>query len=199
MWAVPGSRHDRVVALSRVVLPMAIGVLFAFLVFMPLRGSGDVSFLLDKNKVEIARERMRTQAAMYRGADQLGRPFSLSAGSAVQRSSSESVVQLKDLAAQIRLADGPAKLRANEGRYDMSSQQVMLDGPVNFTTEGGYDLQTRDATVDLRTRKLTSGDGATGKVPQGTFSADRMSADLEARIVRLDGNARLRIRPRRAK
>ena len=198
-WATPGSRHDRVVAVSRVVLPVLVGVLFAFLVFMPLRGSGDVSFLLDKTKVEVARERMSTQAAMYRGADQSGRPFSISAGSAVQKSSAEPVVQLTDLAAQIRLADGPANLRADRGRYDMKREQVMLDGPVNFTAANGYDLQTRDATVDLRTRRLRSGDGVTGRVPQGSFSADRMTADLETHVVRLDGNARLRIVPRRAK
>ena len=39
----------------------------------------------------------------------------------------------------------------------------------------------------------------TGTVPQGTFSADRMRADLTERTVTLDGNARLRIVPREAR
>ena len=38
----------------------------------------------------------------------------------------------------------------------------------------------------------------TGTVPQGTFSANKLRADLEERTVTLDGNARLRIVPQRA-
>ena len=69
VWAAPGSRHDRVVGLARIGLPTAIGVLTAFLVMAPLTAGGDVSFVLDKNKVEVAQERMKLQAAQYRGQD----------------------------------------------------------------------------------------------------------------------------------
>ena len=41
--------------------------------------------------------------------------------------------------------------------------------------------------------------GVSGTVPQGTFTADTMSADLDNRVVKLDGRARLRIAPRRAR
>ncbi|RZM04910.1 MAG: LPS export ABC transporter periplasmic protein LptC, partial [Sphingomonas sp.] len=99
IWAAPGSRHDRLVATMRVALPMAIGVLAAFLVMAPLTASGDVSFVLDKNKVEVAKERLRIQSAQYRGQDAKGQPFVIDAGSAVQRSSAEPIVQLQDLAA----------------------------------------------------------------------------------------------------
>ncbi len=198
-WAAPGSSHDRVVATSRFVLPVLIGVLAAFLVTAPLTMSGDVSFLLDKNKVEVAKERLRLQSARYRGADAQGRPFSLRAGSAVQQSSAEPVVKLTTLAADMTLTEGPATLRANSGRYDLGTEKVAVDGPIRFTAANGYDLQTSNATLDLKTRKLRSGGAVTGKVPQGSFSAARMSADLDSHIVTLDGDARLRIVPRRTK
>ncbi len=198
-WAAPGSPHDRVVATSRFVLPVLIGVLAAFLVTAPLTTSGDVSFLLDKNKVEVAKERLRLQSARYRGADAQGRPFSLRAGSAVQQSSAEPVVKLTTLAADMTLTEGPATLRANSGRYDLGTEKVAVDGPIRFTAANGYDLQTSNATLDLKTRKLRSGGAVTGKVPQGNFSAARMSADLDSHIVTLDGDARLRIVPRRTK
>ena len=118
-WAAPGSRHDRLVGLARVALPMAIGVLAAFLVMAPLTTAGDVSFVLDKNKVEVAQERMRLTAAQYRGQDAKGQPFQLNAGSAVQKSSAEPIVQLRSLTAGITLSDGPARLAAERGRYDM--------------------------------------------------------------------------------
>ena len=67
VWAAPGSRHDRFVTLARWMLPSAIGVLTAFLVMAPIYSSSEVSFVLDKKKVEVAQERMKIQAA------QLGR------------------------------------------------------------------------------------------------------------------------------
>ena len=199
VWAAPGSRHDRLVTVLRFVLPAAIGVLAAFLVTAPLTAGGDVSFVLDKNKVEVARERLKIQAARYSGQDTRRRPFSLTAASAVQRSSAEPIVHLDRLAADIRLPDGPATLSANTGRYDMDSEQVALDGPLRFRGPNGYDLRTQNATVDLRQRTLKSGGAVTGEVPQGTFRADRMRADLTERTVTLDGNARLRIVPGRAR
>jgi lipopolysaccharide export system protein LptC len=181
-----------------VVLPMSIGVLSAFLVLSPLFMGGDVSFLLDKNKVEVARERLRIQSAEYRGADSKGRAFRLTAGSALQKSSAEPVVQLNALAAEIALADGPAQIKADSGRYDMDKERVAIDGPIRFQTADGYTLTTHDATVDLKTRQLASGGAVQGTTPMGTFSGDQLNADLDARTVTLNGNARLRIVPGRA-
>jgi lipopolysaccharide export system protein LptC len=197
-WAHPNSRHDRMVRIAMFVLPTGITVLAFILVLAPLLVGGDVSFVLDKNRVDVARERLRIQAAEYRGEDAKGQPFSLRAGSAVQRSSAEPVVQLNELSAVIRLPEGPASLRANRGRYDMSREQVAVDGPIRFQTSDGYQLDTHDATVDLNTRKMQSGGAVTGKTPMGVFSGNRLTADLESRTVALDGNARLRIVPRRA-
>ena len=197
IWAAPGSSHDRVVKASAMGLPVAIGVLAAFLVMAPLTTRGDVSFLLDKNKVEVAKERLRLQTARYRGEDNERRPFTLTAGSAVQRSASEQVVQLNALSAELQMPDGPATLVADKGHYDMTSEQVKVDGPVHFTAANGYKIDTQDATVDLKTRKLQSGGAVTGTVPQGNFSAQSMKADLNTHVVTLDGNARLRIVPGR--
>ena len=198
-WAAPGSSHDRLIATLQVALPTGIGVLAAFLVMAPLFMGGDTSFVLDKNKVAVARERMKIEAAQYRGQDAVGRAFTLDAGSAIQRSSAEPVVELNRLLAGIQLKDGPAELKADSGRYDMRSDQGKVDGPINFTAADGYRLDTRDATVDLKTRKMQSGGAVTGSTPMGNFSANRLSADLEGRTVRLEGNARLRIVPGGAK
>lgn len=195
LWAAPGGRHDRLIRILSVALPVAIGILTAFLVMAPLTSAGDVSFVLDKNKVEVAKERLKLQSATYRGEDGKGQPFILAAGSAVQKSSAEPIVQIQQLAARLMLTDGPASFQANTGRYDMDTQQVKVDGPVDFKGPRGYDLKTRDAVVDMKARTMTSGGAVTGAVPQGTFSGNRFHADLENRTVTLDGNAHLRIVP----
>ena len=41
-WAVPGSAHDRIVRWSKVLLPVAVGILIAVLTLAPLDRSGDV-------------------------------------------------------------------------------------------------------------------------------------------------------------
>lgn len=194
-WAAPGSRHDRLIALLQIALPVGIGILAAFLVMAPLFMGGDVSFVLDKNKVAVARERMKIEAAQYRGQDARGQAFTLDAGSAVQKSSAVPVVELNRLDARLQMQDGPAQLTAPSGRYDMRSEQVAVDGPIDFTAADGYRLGTSNATVDLKTRRLQSGGAVSGNTPLGTFSANRLSADLEGRTVKLQGNARLRIVP----
>ncbi|QIG78434.1 LPS export ABC transporter periplasmic protein LptC [Stakelama tenebrarum] len=197
-WAHPGSNHDRLVKGALAVLPIGIGVLAAFLVMSPVFLGGDVSFILDKNRVDVASERLRIESATYRGQDSRGRPFTLNAGSAVQQSSAEPVVRLQDLSARIELEDGPAEIRADSGRYRMDTQQVSIDGPVAVKTADGYNLETHDATIDLKTRTLESGGAVSGSTPMGSFSADKLSADLEGHTVSLSGNAHLRIAPNRA-
>ncbi len=198
-WAAPGSSHDKLVGVLGVALPVAIGVLAAFLVMAPLTAGGDVSFLLDKNKVEVAKERLKIQSATYRGQDAKGQKFALNAGSAIQQSSAEPIVQLNQLAADIQLPDGPAQIKANTGRYDMDTEQVKIDGPVVVRAPDNYRLDTSDVTIDLKQRRMQSTGAASGTVPQGTFSANAMTANLENRTVTLDGHARLRIVPGRTK
>lgn len=198
-WARPGGSHDRLIGFARVALPAAIGVLSAGLIFAPLTMRNEVSFVLDKNKVDMATERMRVTAATYRGEDTKGQPFELKAGSAVQASSRDPVVKLRDLSASIALAEGPAMLKADAGRYDMDREIVSVDGPIVFTSADGYRLETRDVAVGLKTRKLASGGPVTGQMPLGNFSAGRMQADLGARTVTLDGRARLHIVQGRAR
>ena len=141
----------------------------------------------------MARERLRITAATYRGEDSRGRPFEIRAGSAVQRSSQEPVVRLKDLMARLQMADGPAIIAANAGRYDMSREVVQVDGPLRFETGDGYRIEANDVAVSLKSRKLASGGAVAGKLPLGTFSAGTMQADLNARTVTLAGRARLHI------
>ena len=192
-WAQPGGSHDRLVALLKNWLPVAVGVLAALLATAPFTGGDKVSFVLDKNKVEVAKDRMRLTEALYRGEDSKGQPFSLRAGSAVQKSSREPIVDLSSMSARILLSDGPAVLTAQKGRYDMDTERVGIEGPVQFEAAGGYRLTTRDVGIDLKTRRMRSAGRVDGRIPIGTFSGDHLEADMVARTVTLNGRANLRI------
>jgi lipopolysaccharide export system protein LptC len=192
-WAAPGGLHDFIVRILKVALPSSIGVLLAYLALAPLQKGPEISFILDKRKVDVAKERMRVQAAQYRGQDDLGRLFTIDAASAVQANSQDPIVDIAGMAARILLESGPASISADKGRYDMEAEKVDVIGPILVTAADGYRLQTRDVGVDLNTRRLESRGRVEGRMPLGRFSADRLSADLPEKQVVLSGNARLRI------
>jgi lipopolysaccharide export system protein LptC len=192
-WAIPGSAHDKIVRWSKVALPSAVGVLIAVLALAPLDKHGDVSFILDKKKVESAPERMRVETARYVGADNKGQKFEITAQSAIQHRSDIPVVDIEGMFAQLALANGPLMIAANQGRYDLDTQKVSVNGPVRVLGPDGYRLETRDVLVDLKARHLASSGPVAGQMRLGQFQAGQLHADLGERKVVLDGGARLKI------
>ena len=194
-FAAPGGSLDRAVRLLALVLPALVGAVAAAMLISPLGPRGEVSFLLDRNKVATAADRLRVDEALYRGQDKKGRPFTLSAGEAVQKSASVPIVRLSDLTARMQLSEGPAVLSASGGRYDIDRRIVDVDGTVTFVAADGYRIAARGVSVDLPGRRLVGSGGVEGAIPAGTFSADRIDADLDTRTLALDGKARLRMVP----
>ncbi len=192
-WAVPGSTHDRIVRWTKILLPSAVGVLIVVLALAPLEKKGDVSFILDKKKVQNAQAAMRIESPRYTGTDNKGQRFEIVANSARQRSSSVPVVDIQGMFAQLEQPQGPLKIGANAGRYNLDTQKVAIDGPVRVTGGGGYQLATRDVLVDLKQRSLASAGPAQGQMRLGQFQAGQLKADLGSRTVVLDGGARLKI------
>jgi lipopolysaccharide export system protein LptC len=192
-WAVPGSSHDRIVRFAKVALPSAVGVVIAFLAMAPLDKRGDVSFILDKNQVENAPERMRVEQARYVGQDNSGQKFTIVANRALQRTSEQPIVDIWGMLARFGLAQGPVTVAANQGQYNLDRQQVTVKGPVRVAGPEGEQLLTRDVTVDLKKNVMTSDGGVAGRMELGQFQASRLRADLNDRTVVLDGGARLKI------
>jgi lipopolysaccharide export system protein LptC len=192
-WAEPGSGHDRIVRWSKIVLPSAVGILLAILVLAPLDKKGDVSFILDKKKVQNAPERMRVEAARYTGADDKGQQFVMTANHAIQRSSDTPLVDIRGMFARLNQTQGPVLIAANQGRYNLDTQQVAIDGPVKVAGGDGFRLNTSDVTVDLKQRQLASQGPAAGAMRLGQFRANHIRANLGDHTVVLDGGARLKI------
>lgn len=194
-FAAPGGSLDRIVRWLAVGLPALVGVIAALMIVTPLSPRGEVSFLLDRNKVSIAEDRLRVDNAVYRGADARGRPFSVAAGEAVQHSVARPIVRMRDLIARILLPEGPALLTAELGRYNYRTERVLVDSRVRLTAADGYRMTASGVAVDLEDKTLVGDGGVEGAIPAGTFSANSLRADLAARTVTLEGDARLRMIP----
>jgi len=193
-WAEPGSRHDAVIRATKYGLPVVIVALVFLLAIAPFEKRGDVSFILDKNKVEEAQERMRVEQARYVGEDNKGQKFLIVADRAVQPSSNVPIVTVEGIRARLDLARGPLNIAALKGRYDLEQEEVLIDGPVQVAGPDGYRLATRDVRVDLDKRTMQSRGPVNGEMQLGQFQAGNLSADLDERTVRLNGGVRLKIR-----
>lgn len=194
-FAAPGGFHDKLVRFLSRALPAAIGAVAAVMILVPLAPRGEISFLLDRNKVAVTPERIHVDKAMYRGEDNEGRPFELTAGNAVQPSVTAPIMEMTDLIARIQLKDGPAEIAAPGGNYNFDTSQVAVPGPVNFSAADGYRMITQNVAIDLKTRRIAGAGGVSGLVPAGTFAADRIVGDLGERTITLQGNARLNMTP----
>lgn len=192
-WAEPGSRHDRLIRLVKYGLPLLIAALVVLLAVAPFDKRGDVSFILDKKKVAESPERMRVERARYTGEDDKGQKFQIIADHAVQHSSNLPVVEIEGMMAELGLAQGPLRINAPHGRYDLDAKQVAVVGPIMLAGGDGYRLQTSNVIVDLNKRTMASRGPVDGAMRLGRFHAGQMHADLNSRTVTLDGGARLKI------
>jgi lipopolysaccharide export system protein LptC len=191
--ALPGSAHDRRMALLKWLLPTAAGLIGITILLWPLLAAQEFSFLLAKDQVAMAGERLRVSRAEYRGKTAAGEAFEISAGSAIQRSSADPVVEMKDLSARLEGKDGPARVNAPSGRYLLEQDRLEVAGPVQLRSERGYTLDAQTVLIDLKRRTVQTDAPVSGQLPMGSFRSDRMSGDLAGRRITLDGNVHLRI------
>jgi lipopolysaccharide export system protein LptC len=192
-WAEPNSAHDWFVRWAKVILPSAVGALIAVLALAPLDKHKDVSFILDKKKVQNAQEAMRVEAARYTGTDNKGQQFVMIANRAIQPNSETPIVVISGMLARLNLAQGPLMIAANRGRYNLDTHKVAVVGPVKVVGPESYRLATSDVTVDLKNRQLASAGPVSGQMRLGQFQAGHLHADLGDRTIVLDGGARLKI------
>jgi lipopolysaccharide export system protein LptC len=194
-FARPGGSHDRLIAFLAKAMPAAIGLVAAVMILVPLSPRGEISFLLDRNKVAVTNERLKVEDASYIGQDKQGREFVVTAGTAVQKSAATPIVEMLDLSARMSLNDGPAQIQAPRGAYNYDSEKIDISGPVRFAAPDGYRMSTSNVAIDVKQKVAVGSGGVEGSVPTGTFRAESMKLDLENRTVTLEGNARLHMTP----
>jgi len=142
-WAAPGGSHDRKVKFLAVVLPGLVGVVTAAMVVGPLFARGEISFLLDRTKVAMTKERVRVADAMYRGEDNQGRPFTVTAGNAMTVSGKEPVGR-----PSIRFASGPEPVEGEAAAPEATAggaSTLSLSAALRTASSGSFWAASRAA------------------------------------------------------
>lgn len=178
------------------LLPSLAALLLAVIIIWPLSSVQEFSFLLAKDKVEMATERLRVDRAGYRGETARGEAFLIEAENAVQKTSAVAEVDLTNLAARLEGNDGLAVVTAPTGTYFLNKDALRVHGPIRLESAAGYTVETGTVDIDMNSRTLVSRQDVSGQIPIGSFNAAMLSADLQGRVLILEGRAHLRIKGR---
>ncbi len=197
--ALPGSSHDVVMGLLKWLLPLLAFALLVTIIAWPLAKVQEFSFLLAKDKVAAAGERLRVDHAVYRGETEKGEPFIIRAAGAVQRSSAEPVVEMTGLSARLIGGQGPADVSAPSGRYFLNEDRLTVAGPVVARSSSGYSLDSQEIAIDLNARRIATNQPVRGRLPIGSFRAGSLNADIAGRTMVLAGGVHLRISGRKGR
>jgi lipopolysaccharide export system protein LptC len=180
-----GGWYDKLISALKIALPLAAVGLLVATVGWPLLNTREFSFLISKQTAGFSGERLRMEGPVYRGLDDNNRPFEIRADRAIQQTSATPIVELQGISAQLVMNAGPAKVTAKSGQYDLKTERLTLVGPINLTTADGYRYQMSEANVDLKTRQVTGGQGASGNGPLGAFEAGALKVDIDQRHLTL--------------
>ncbi len=179
------------------ILPIASLLLLGLMLVWPFMSGRQASFILSKQGIEANNDVLRMKRPQYRGRDNKGRPFVISAAHATQKDNKNPLVELVDLDATINVTEGQAQVRADRGIFDIKREQLRIAGKISVERADGYIFNTRDALLDLPSRVATGKNGVTGQTPVGSFYAKSFRVNVETGLVTFEGGVKMRITPNR--
>ncbi|MCC7283567.1 MAG: LPS export ABC transporter periplasmic protein LptC [Acetobacteraceae bacterium] len=191
----PGASPARrlAVRLLKRLLPAAAMLLLAAIALWPQwQGSEEarrITFRLGSN---LLNEPMRMRDARFRGIDQLGRPYTITASEATQLPGSEDRVELTEPKGDITLQDGAwVLLQARHGLYRRQPGLLDLDTAVVLNHDGGYEVRTDQASIDLEARTARGTSPIEGQGPFGTIEGQGFEAEDGGKVIIVTGPARM--------
>lgn len=193
--AAASSRYSRFVAIMKRALPIAAGLLIAAVIafsLMPRQTQKGIS---------ITYERMgsiQNDLAMLKpkltGVDRKGNPFVITADAAVQQGEGVHKVTLRNVQADLTLANGRwLSATAATGFADLDRNMMKLTGGIAVFSDDGYELHTARADVDLKQGRFHGPAAVTGQGPTGTLSADSFEMDRNSNRLELNGHVKMSI------
>ncbi len=189
-------RYRRRVATFRLILPLAAIALCATVLFAPqLKPLRDIfsqgAALLDADDGGVA-----LVSARFRGIDENGRPYRLTAEEVHERPDAEDQYDLVNPQGDITLSDGAwLTLGADDGVYDESADHLSLFGAVSLFHDKGYELHTEKAEIDLATNRAWGDAPVHGQAGFGDVVSQGFRLEDGGERIVFTGEAELRLYP----
>jgi len=192
-----GGSYSRFVGLMKVALPIAAAVLALMIVIWPQIEKESEGFRLGFSSITPEDVKgQRVVNARFNGLDSDGRPYTVTADSAVQADGGAEPVTLEFPKADIMLGgDAWLALAADTGIYRKPLQTLDLERNVTGFHDQGYEFRTSRAAIDLEAGTAAGDAPVVGHGPLGELQSQGFSlGDRGERIV-FTGKSRLVIYP----
>lgn len=188
-WA---ARRYLVRALKRVLPAAAILLLAAIALWPHLQGADEARRFTFRLGGNLLNEPMRMRDARFRGIDELGRPYTITASQAIQLPGTEEKIDLTDPKGDITMQDGAwVLLQAAHGIYRREQGLLDLDQGVVLNHDSGYEVRTERATVDLKAQTARGDRPVEGQGPFGTIEGTGFEAMEGGKVIIVTGPATL--------
>jgi lipopolysaccharide export system protein LptC len=166
------ARRSRSVSMFKALLPVAAVLLLIALAIAPgLRAgpaAGRVTYKVQNTGDQAAASHI--EGAQYRGVDQHGQPFTLTANAANEQGPDNIALQKPE--GDISLASGAwLMLKSDAGLFNQKLQSLGLKGNVTLYRNDGTVLTAPDARIDLKQGNAASASPVQAQGPFGTLSA----------------------------
>ncbi|MGB3810628.1 MAG: LPS export ABC transporter periplasmic protein LptC [Parvibaculum sp.] len=188
------SRHSRFVSIMKVALPLGAFALLATVLFysgiFDSRDRLDITF----RQIATLNNDLRMVSPRVTGLDNAGHPYLLTADTATQAKGQPSHIGLDNVQADLKLSEGTdwVSLAATSGMLDTETEMLELHQKIDIYASTGYEFHGTTAVINLRAGTVASDAPVQGHGPLGTLRADRMSADNDQRVMRFNGNVKVR-------
>jgi lipopolysaccharide export system protein LptC len=189
--------YSNLVTLLKLVLPSVAVGLVAMILLWPQINPLDGRFRIKPVAVSMDDlENLRMVNPRYVGSDSQDQPYTITADQALQVSGDANVTDLVKPKGDITLNDGTwLSLTADGGTYRKKEQLLDLEGHVNLFHDGGYELLTHRAHLDLAKNTAAGNDAVTGQGPDTELSGEGFRVFNRGQQVMVTGQSRLVIRP----
>jgi lipopolysaccharide export system protein LptC len=167
------TRRSRFVGFMKLSLPLAALVLVGLIVAWPQLYARYDGLGLSFAKIEVNSQEIRMASPRYQGIDASGRPYLVTADTAIQVGANHEIVKLEHIHADMALEGGGwATLTANNGVYHEDTKMLWLNGDVSVYSDNGYEFHGPTATCDMNSGEVTSDDPVRGQGPTGLLNAN---------------------------
>jgi lipopolysaccharide export system protein LptC len=165
------ARRNRFVTVAKTLLPVAAVAILIGLVMAPsLRtgpGANRITYKIPEN-IPVAASTM--QGAQYRGIDQRGQPFTLTATTANQQGADDIV--LAQPQGDITLTSGAwIMLKSDHGLFNQKTQLLDLHDNVTLYRNDGTTMTGPEAHIDIKAGSASSTSPVQAAGPFGTLTA----------------------------
>ncbi len=186
-------RHSRRVRILKLGLPLAALFASGFFAAATFLSGGGLpspsveSVVMSDGRIVMAKPKME-------GFDSDMRPYVMTAERAIQRSVSSNIVELEKISADLPFGKAEtAKLTANGGVFNNSTNKLDLKDNIRFLTSGGMRALLTKASINISTNEMSSDKPVDIMTGGSRITAGRMRVEKGGKVFVFESNVRMSI------